>query len=243
MKKYCKHLYERLLAGVHFLRRIIFFEEIWIIPILSAVLLFMCVLGDDSPARGVVIQFGDALDVFAFRNWIVMMTLPILWNVGWLSKCGVLCDIIILRYKSHKCFCSFLFAGSIIHSAFYATTLLIISTINHAESEAVQLWLLLFTNQSFWAVFITSLFINIRSPVGVVLYPVGAMCGAFFVSEKFPRLCHLSPASWGMIVRSSVYSNNGPHPSIYILYNVVGVCVILAAERFLRGKPYENYCS
>ena len=200
-------------------------------------ILFFILKTDHCVAYGLPFSAGrEGINYYAFRDWILMIVVPLVANCGLLNNMKTLENLICLRVKHRTHFCFLMISGCLINSILWGSIIAVLSPmLNHFEFQ-LKIVIAIAANQIVWGQLQVLFYCLCRSVSMSCLYTVGVVSSSFLIGEYHPNLAIYLPSTWGMIYRSNIYSKNGAPLHQYITYSLL----LFAAAIFLSLLCYRK---
>lgn len=213
-------------------------------PVLAAVGLLHARISGQNVVLGLErAQILGEIDYTALVRWLAMMTLPLLINGFYISRCRRIELFSILRFQKRESWLEQMMLGCIFITVCYAVLLVLPLFFSHPVQVILSAWLLLMLNMLLWTelLFLLNMLFPKASWSGILCAAV--ICGIYVVGEQFPSISQWIPTAWGMYCRTDMGSINGASVLFCAAANMGTIGIVgtigVAILRYAKRRDYE----
>ena len=215
-----------------------------LIPILAAVLLLHARISGQNVVFGLErAQIPGEIDYTALVRWLAMMTLPLLINGFYISRCRRIELFSILRFRRREAWLGHMVLGCIFITVCYTVLLVLPLFFSQSVQGILSAWILLTLNMLLWTELL--LLLNIVFPktswTGIMCAAI--ICAVHVVGEQFPIISQWLPTTWGMYCRTDMVSANGVSVLFCAAANLGAIGIVgafgAAVLRYVKRRDYE----
>ncbi len=215
-----------------------------LIPVLAAVLLLHTRISGQNVVFGLErAQISGEIDYTALVRWLAMMTLPLLINGFYISRCRRIELFSILRFRKREAWLGQMVLGCIFITMCYTVLLVLPLILSQSVQVILSAWLLLTLNMILWTELLLLLNITFPKASWSGILCAAVICGIYVIGEQFPSTSQWFPTTWGMYCRTEMGSANGASVLFCIAANMgaVGIVGALGAAvlRYVKRRDYE----
>lgn len=172
---------------------------------------FVCIIatvllhtGNHFPALGIPFaQIQGEIDYRVLVRWLAMMTIPLLLNGYFLSRCKQVELLSLIHLKSIRKWMAFKMMGCVVTTFAYTIILLIPTFILFNASMAIKAFSLLLFNNFLWMFVQIIMDETILLPSASSIWVAAILCFSFVLGEHFEEIACYLPSTWGMLCRAS----------------------------------------
>lgn len=215
-----------------------------LLPVLASVLLLHARISGQNVVLGLErAQIPGEIDYTALVRWLAMMTLPLLINGFYISRCRRIELFSILRFRKRESWLTQMMLGCILITVCYTVLLVLPLLYNQPVQTILPAWLLLTLNMLLWTELL--LLLNIVFPkaswTGIMCAAI--ICAVHVVGEQFPIISQWLPTTWGMYCRTDRELANGASVLFCAVANMGTIGIVgaigAAALRYVKRRDYE----
>ena len=215
-----------------------------LLPVLAAVGLLHARISGQNVVLGLErAQILGEIDYTALVRWLAMMTLPLLINGFYISRCRRIELFSILRFQKRESWLEQMMLGCIFITVCYAVLLVLPLFFSHPVQVILSAWILLMLNMLLWTELL--LLLNIVFPkaswTGIMCAAI--ICAVHVVGEQFPIISQWLPTSWGIYCRTDMVSANGASVLFCAAANLGAIEIVgafgAAVLRYVKRRDYE----
>lgn len=212
------------------------------VVLFSAVAAALLHAGGQTPTLGIApAQIRGEIDYIALARWLGMMTMPILFNGYFLSRCR---NVEVLSLLQLKNICKWMYiklTGCFFNTLIYTTALAVPLCILRGFSTTGAAFLLLLGNNVLWMC-VQLLLDEMLPSVSITSIVVVVMiCACFVIGERLEGASSYMPSNWGMLCRVDTNPTGSTDIHWFLLANMVGILISLFVLFFVHGGKYGNH--
>ena len=199
-----------------------------LLPLVIISIIFLMNYTEYCPTYGIPFsQEHQKVNMYLFRGWIVAMSIPLVWNCGYIIRIRKLYPFLLIRlcnrticffYEVHKC---------LIVSSIWGLLLLFLGFNYSPLQISVLDCVAEIFNHCLWSSVFLVFYLLSNSPEMSCVGSIGLISISFFLGEQFPMICRYLPSSWGMIIRFTPYSTGGFSACYSSLYSLISLILLL----------------